>query len=190
MSKGISKDISKDMRKDTSGPRSSVLKSLIWVTGPVLCLFLGACNQATPKVTPIEPGAETASVVDGMLLDQYPGPKAQIHYAEGQPDFFSDLPELFTNLRVPEQKRPIVVVFVQDMGKTSWEHPVGNWIDAKTAVYVAGSRKMGSMGATLGSFSNTAEAEKFIQKEGGELLRYDQVTPEVLKHFGNAAHSR
>ncbi|MEO7031599.1 MAG: nitrous oxide reductase accessory protein NosL [Herbaspirillum sp.] len=161
----------------------------MWLTATVLCLFLSACNQATPKVTPIEPTNETASVIDGMLLDQYPGPKAQIHYAESPPEFFSDLPELFTTLLVPEQKRPVVAVFVQDMGKTSWEHPVGNWIDAKTAIYVAGSRKMGSMGATLGSFSNTADAENFIQKEGGEILRYDQVTPEKLKQYSSAAHS-
>lgn len=176
--------------KDISGWQASLSKSLTWVAGVALCLFLSACNQAAPKVTPIEPTAETASVIDGMLLDQYPGPKAQIHYAEGQPEFFSDLPELFTILLVPEQKRPVVAVFVQNMAKTSWEHPVGNWIDAKTAIYVAGSRKMGSMGATLGSFPNTADAEKFIQKEGGEILHYDQVTPKKLKHYSNAMHSR
>lgn len=154
----------------------------------MLCLLLTACNQDTPKISALEPTSETACELDGMLLKDYPGPKAQIQYAEGKPEFFCDLMELFMMLLAPEQKRPVTAVFVQDMGKTSWEHPAGNWIDAKSAVYVAGSKRSGSMGPTFGSFSSMQAAEAFVKKEGGRILRFDQITPDMVNRSGNAAH--
>lgn len=156
--------------------------------GLALCVLLAACNQATPKITALEPASDTACELDGMILKDYPGPKAQIHYAEGKPEFFCDLVELFMMVLAPEQKRPVAAVFVQDMGKTPWEHPAGNWIDAKSAVYVAGSKKLGSMGPTFGSFSRMQDAEAFVQKEGGKILRFEQITPDMLSRGGNAAH--
>ena len=35
----------------------------------------------------------------------------------------------------------------------------GNWIDAKKAVYVFGSKRLGSMGPTAASFSSEADAQ-------------------------------
>jgi copper chaperone NosL len=115
-----------------------------------------------------------------MLLLDYPGPKAQMHFAEGKLEFYCDLPDMFRLMLAPEQKRPVSAIFVQDMGKTSWGHPAGNWIDAKTAIYVAGSRKPGSMGATFGSFSSMQDAEAFRHKEGGKILHFDQITLETV----------
>ncbi|NMM38942.1 MAG: nitrous oxide reductase accessory protein NosL [Glaciimonas sp.] len=153
-----------------------------------LCILLPACTQARPKVAALEPTSETACELDGMILKDYPGPKAQIHYAQGKPEFFCDLMELFSMLLMPEQKRPVTAVFVQDMGKTAWEHPDGNWIDAKSAFYVAGSKKLGSMGPTFGSFSSMADAEAFAKKEGGKILRFEQITQDMLNRSGDAAH--
>ena len=75
-------------------------------------------------------------------------------------------------------------VFVQDMGKSDWEHPRGNWIDAKSAIYVVGSRKHGSMGPTFGAFSNVQDAEAFVTKEGGKVLRFDQITIDMVGMTG------
>ena len=123
-----------------------------------------------------------------MILNDYAGPKAQIHYKEGKPDFFCDLTELFSVVLLPEQKRAIAAMYVQDMGKANWEHPQGNWIDAKTAVYVVGSRKHGSMGPTFGSFSSAQDAEAFAQKEGGKVLRFEQISAEMVDTRGGADH--
>lgn len=153
-----------------------------------LCVLLAACNQAIPKVTALEPSSDTACELDGMILKDYPGPKAQIHYAQGSPEFFCDLMELFMMVLEPEQKRPLTAVFVQDMGKAAWEHPEGNWIDAKSAFYVAGSKKLGSMGPTFGAFASMQDAEAFVQKEGGKILRFEQITKDMLNRSGNAAH--
>lgn len=146
--------------------------------------LLAACSQAVPKALAEEPGAGTACVLDGMLLKDFAGPKAQIHYAEGKPDFFCDLMELFTALHAPEQQRAATAVFVQDMGKTDWEHPSGHWIDAKSAIYVAGSAKLGSMGPTFGAFSSMQDAEAFVKKEGGKILRFEQVSADMASLDG------
>lgn len=141
---------------------------------------LAACSETIQQATPKEPGSDTACSLDGMILKDYPGPKAQIHYKEGAPEYFCDLMELFGSLLAPEQKRPVSGAFVQDMGKTAWEHPDGNWIDAKTAIYVVGSKKPGSMGATFGSFSSMQDAEAFAKKEGGKVVRFEQVTLDMV----------
>lgn len=158
--------------------------------GLALLAALAACGKAVQQALPLEPGSDTACSLDGMVLKDYPGPKAQIHYKEGAPEFFCDLMELFGSLLAPEQKRPVAGVFVQDMGKTAWEHPEGNWIDAKMAIYVVGSKKAGSMGPTFGSFSNMQDAEAFVKKEGGKIVRFDQVTLDMVNVQTGAAHDK
>ena len=73
------------------------------------------------------------------------------------------------------------------MGKTDWDHPNGHWIDAKSAVYVVGSRKLGSMGPTLASFARMENAEEFAAKEGGKLIGFEQVTANMV-HAGGGMH--
>ena len=159
-----------------------------WIGGFALLAALGACSDVAKKVAAQEPSDDTACALDGMVLKDYAGPKAQVHYAEGKPDFFCDLPELFGVLLSAEHKRVIAGMFVQDMGKANWEHPQGNWIDAKTALYVVGSRKHGSMGPTFGTFSNMQDAEAFVTKEGGKILHFDQITIDMVNMGGGASH--
>lgn len=153
-----------------------------------LFTLLAACSQTVSTAVAVEPDKETECTLDGMLLLDFPGPKAQIHHAEGKPDFYCDLLELFTALLAPEQKRGALTAFVQDMGKTSWDHPTGNWIDAKSAIYVVGSKKAGSMGPTFASFSGQADAEKFALAEGGKVVRFDQITLEMASMSGGVLH--
>ena len=157
-------------------------------SGLVLLVLLAACTKAVPQAVAQEPTGDTACSLDGMVLQDFAGPKAQIHYAEGKPDFFCDLLEMFTALLVPEQKRLVAATFVQDMGKTDWEHPSANWILAKDAYYVVGSKKRGSMGPTFGSFSNVQDAEKFVKMEGGKVLQFGQITPDMANLGGGVVH--
>ena len=156
------------------------------LAGLAMLAALGACSQAPHKAHPLEPADDTVCVLDGMALKDAAGPKAQIHYTEGKPDFFCDLVELFDAVRAPESKRAVAAVFVQDMGKADWDHPQGHWIDAKTAFYVVGSGKRGSMGATFGAFADKGDAGAFAAREGGRVLRYDQITADMVR--APAAH--
>ena len=147
-------------------------------------VMLAACGQAVMAVAAQEPAADTACALDGMVLKDFPGSKAQIQYVEGKPDYYCDLMELFAVLLAPENKRQVAGVFVQDIGKTDWANPRGHWIAAKDALYVVGSKKQGSMGPTFGAFSNAQDAAAFVQKEGGKVLPFNQITAAMLDTRG------
>lgn len=125
--------------------RSASLALVLALGGGVLT---GCSDEAVQAqaLAPVEIDRATSCELDGMLLIDYAGPKAQIHYAgQEKPSFFCDTVELFNTLLAGEQVRAVRMVYVQDMGKADWEHPEGHWIDAKTAIYVVGSKRHGSM---------------------------------------------
>lgn len=161
------------------------------VYGGLLGLALFGCDSgdAVQGNRPGEIEAHTTCELDGMLLNDYAGPKAQIFY-KGQtaPVFFCDTVELFHTLLTPEQVKPVAAVFVQDMGKAEWAQPRGFWIEAKSAFYVFGSRRHGSMGPTVASFAHESEAKKFMQEWGGKLLRYADIRPDMVDLSGGALH--
>lgn len=152
---------------------------------------LGGCEPAERSPSaPIEISRETSCSLDGMLLADYPGPKAQIHYEQGPPDFFCDTVEMFSIYLRPEQQRRVKALYVQDMGKAEWDHPKSYWIDARQAIFVKGSAKRGAMGPTLASFASEQGARDFAARHGGTLLRFAEVTPEMVILDGGALHDR
>ena len=151
-------------------------------------LVLAACSRGQTPSAPQELSAGTTCALDGMLLNDYPGPKAQIHYADGNVEFYCDTVEMFNMLLRPESARRVRAVYTQDMGKADWKTPRGNWIDARSAWYVQGSRLKGSMGPTFAAFAQKPDAEAFAQKNGGKVLRFDEVTPDMADLHGGAAH--
>jgi len=159
-------------------------------TAGAVAMLLVACNQATVSVAAQEPGADTMCALDGMVLKDFPGPKAQVHYTEGKPDYYCDLMELFAVMLSPEHKRKVAAVYVQDIGKTDWAAPNGHWIVAKDALFVVGSKKQGSMGPTFGAFSSAPEAAAFVQREGGKVVPFAQVTAAMLDTGGAAGDAR
>lgn len=154
-------------------------------------LLVGCGRQAAQSLAPVEITRGTACSLDGMILADYPGPKAQIHY-EGQakPDYFCDLLELFNVTLKPEQARKVVAIYVQDMAQTQWEEPKGHWIDAKSAFYVVGSKKTGSMGPTFGSFAKEGDARKFADTNGGKVYKFGEITPDMAALDGGALHDQ
>ncbi len=154
----------------------------------ILVVLLIGCKQTSAPVVAQEITTGTSCSLDGMTLADFPGPKAQIHYATGEPDFFCDTMEMFSIYLQPEQKKNITGMYTQDMGKANWEKPQGSWIDAKTAFYVFGSKKTGSMGPTLAAFASQDNANKFAAEFGGKVLNFSQVTPEIVDLTGGVIH--
>jgi copper chaperone NosL len=142
--------------------------------------LIGACSDQTNTVQPQEITRETVCALDGMLLMDYPGPKGQIQYDQGLPDFFCDTVEMVAIYLRPEQQKRVVAVFTQDMGRADWREPRGQWIDAKIAFYVFGSSQHGSMGPTLASFAKEEDAQAFAKQFGGKLLRFDELTLDMV----------
>ena len=144
--------------------------------------------ESTAAAGPAEIDPATSCDLDGMLLADYPGPKAQIHYVgAAAPVFFCDTVEMFAALLRPEQVKAVRAVFVQDMGRADWNQPRGHWIDAKAGFYVAGSKRHGSMGPTIASFAAEPDARKFAAEFGGKVLRYAEVKPDMADLGGGAS---
>lgn len=154
-------------------------------------LGTGACTDKAPPAEPQPITRETACALDGMLLADYPGPKAQILYADqGEPDFFCDTMELFATVLAPEQKRPVSKIFVQDMGKADWQSPEGHWIEAQGAFYVVGSKMHGSMGPTFGSFASETDAADFARLNGGKVMKFSDITPDMADLNSGMSHDQ
>jgi len=72
-------------------------------------------------------------------------------------------------------------MYVHDMSLSPWNHPDDDHlISAKTAFYVTGSTKTGSMGPTFASFSNESAAISFAREQGGKVLSFKQLTKKLL----------
>ncbi|MBN8504414.1 MAG: nitrous oxide reductase accessory protein NosL [Burkholderiales bacterium] len=153
--------------------------------------LLPGCAREDGPATAQDFSDATACALDGMLLAEYPGPKAQIHHqGDAKPQFLCDPVEMFSLLLRPEQVKAVRAAFVQDMEKTDWERPRQAWIDAKTAFYVRDSRLMGAMGPTFASFARREAAEAFAKTHGGQLLAYAEVTPELADLSGGGQHDQ
>ena len=74
------------------------------------------------------------------------------------------------------------------MGRANWDEPRGHWIDAKTAYYVPGSKRHGSMGPTIASFALQKDAAKFAAEYGGKVYRFSDITPDMAVLDGGAIH--
>ena len=164
----------------------TLLSRLRWRTVMMSIATTVALTACAPKtedaqVVPVEITASTSSVIDGMLLADFPGPKAQIHYAnQAEPEFVCNTADMFYIHLAPEQLRKVRAIFVQDMAKADWDAPVGHWIDATQAWYVAGSSRHGSMGPTLASFASETDAQAFARQYGGQVVAYSGVTLELV----------
>ena len=157
---------------------------------PLATLF--GCDRAESlgsAPAPVEIDAASTCDLDGMLLADYAGPKAQIHYAAtAAPVFFCDTVEMFAMLLRPEQVRAVRASYVQDMARADWDKPRGHWFDARAGFYVVGSKRHGSMGPTFASFSAEADAKKFALEFGGKVLRFAEVKPDMADLSGGAQH--
>lgn len=164
-----------------------IRQTLFLVTLCAAALLVACGDKSETAVVAVEIDPATTCDLDGMLLADFPGPKAQIHFkGEDKPTFYCDTVEMFNTLLNPEQVKPVRAVMVQDMGKADWEQPRGNWFDARTGIYVLGSKRKGSMGPTIASFVQEADAQAFASQYGGKVLRFGDITRDMVDLSGGA----
>jgi copper chaperone NosL len=156
---------------------------------PLTSLVACSREQSAAAPVPAEIEAATSCELDGMMLAEYGGPKAQVHYVgAAAPVFFCDTVEMFSALLRPEQARKVLAAFVQDMAKADWDKPRGHWFDATAGFYVVGSKRHGSMGPTIASFAAQADAQKFAGQWGGKVLQFAEVKPGMADLGGGSQH--
>ena len=157
----------------------------------VLMSLLVACDHPpVPQATvAVDFSATDVCALTGLRPVDHPGPKGQIHYLGAQqPVFTCDTVELLHLLLAGQQPETIVAVMVQDTAQIDWFEPRGHWIDARSAVYVAQSGRLGPLGATLASFQHEQDAQAFITQHGGTLLRFSEIKPDHVVLDGGALH--
>ena len=167
------------------------LRRSVFALALVAPLWLVGCESSggAKSLAPLEIDASTTCELDGMLLADYPGPKGQVFYSgQDKPQFFCDTVELLHTLLLPEQVQAVAAAYVQDMGKADWDKPQGQWIDAKSALYVLGGKRHGSMGPTIASFALEADAQAFAKQWGGKVLRFADIQPTMVDLSGGALH--
>ncbi len=149
----------------------------------VLFLLLSvSCSQEEERVKPppVEIRSGESCTLCGMIITDYPGPKAQIHYRDGRVDKFCCVQEMMSLYLQPDRPRGITAIYVTDMADRDWKKP-GRWIDAENAFYVYGATVSGAMGAEVIPFSDRASAERFMKSHGERILRFSEITLGMLE---------
>ncbi len=153
----------------------------------LLALALCACKEDIVQNTdPLPLAPETLGYFCQMNLLEHEGPKGQVHLdgLPGAPLFFSQVSDLVTYLRLPEQSNKVLAIYVSDMGAdgATWDQPgAANWTDAKTATYVVGADVTGGMGAPeLAPFADPAKAKAFAAVHGGSVMGLEAIPDSAL----------
>lgn len=153
----------------------------------LLALALCACKEDIVQNTdPLPLAPETLGYFCQMNLLEHEGPKGQVHLdgLPGAPLFFSQVSDLVTYLRLPEQSNKVLAIYVSDMGAdgATWDQPgAANWTDAKTATYVVGADVTSGMGAPeLAPFADPAKAKAFAAVHGGSVMGLEAIPDSAL----------
>lgn len=153
----------------------------------LFALALCACKEDIVQNTdPLPLAPETLGYFCQMNLLEHEGPKGQVHLdgLPGAPLFFSQVSDLVTYLRLPEQSNKVLAIYVSDMGAdgATWDQPgAANWTDAKTATYVVGADVTGGMGAPeLAPFADPAKAKAFAAVHGGSVMGLEAIPDSAL----------
>lgn len=167
-----------------------MFKKILLMT--VLALGLAACGeseQAQVNLDPVAIHSGDECHICGMIIQEWPGPKGEVIAAKsGQVMKFCSTNDMFSWVLQPENHHLNTAIYVHDMSQTPWDKPNDeHLIDARSAWYVVGSKKMG-MGATLASFATETAAIDFAKHEGGRVLTFAQITPEVLREVAMQSH--
>lgn len=163
------------------------MRRVVLLGSLLAALMLSACNEQVVKQAPPPPHALTASAIGnycGMNVLEHPGPKAQIILASRiEPVWFSSARDALSFTMLPEEPKDILAIYVSDMAKaTSWDKPgAENWIEARSAFFVVGSRMKSGMGADEAvPFSDRAAAETFAGENGGRVTTFAEVPPSYV----------
>lgn len=149
-------------------------------------LLIAACDseQVVEVPDPHEPTQNATGYYCNMTVVEHDGPKGHIFLVgDGIPFWFTSVRDTIAFTMLPEESKEIAIVYVNDMAKAiSWDKPeAGNWINAKEALYVIGSTRVGGMGAPEPvPFSIKAKATEFANEFGGEIVAFADIPRDYI----------
>ncbi len=152
-------------------------------------LAFAGCQKETARLPlPQKMTVESIGHYCGMNLLEHPGPKGQIFAASLiEPVWFSSVRDTIAFTMLPDEPKDVQAIYVSDMAKApSWDKPgAENWVEARKALFVIGSRVKGGMGGDEAvPFSDRGAAEKFMSENGGRIVTFDQVPRDYVLAAG------
>lgn len=152
----------------------------------IALLLLSACaDNESGDVTdsPRDLTREEVCMIDGMILMDYPGPKGQLFFKNGEARFFCDTKGLIATLYDPDYRVKIKNAYVQDFGGRKWGSYGDRWIDVNQAFLVLDGDKFGAMGPTIATFSLRADADSFAAEHGGMVIAFAEFDEGMLEEY-------
>lgn len=144
-------------------------------------LLLTGSLLAAADGPPASPGPKDKCPVCGMFVAKFPEWIAVVRFQDGSQAFFDGAKDLFAYLQEPRRYRSsstpkdVASVWVKDYYRQQM-------IDARRACFVLGSNILGPMGKELVPCATEVEARTFLKDHAGtRILRFPEVTPEILK---------
>jgi copper chaperone NosL len=144
-------------------------------------LILTVSLATAAEKAPAKPGEKDKCPVCGMFVAHYPDFIAQVVFKDGSYAFFCgvkdmmkyyfDLPQ-YNSFKKMSDIASVVVTDYSNMKPT----------DGYEAYYVVGSVVFGPMGQEFFPFAKESAAQEFMRDNNGkEIVRFDQLNPEVVQ---------
>ncbi len=148
----------------------------------LLCCLLFACGDKEPKPSlPMDFEDSDSCHLCAMMITAYPGPKGQAYEKDiNQVRKFCATSDMILWYLQSADRNNITEMYVHDMSLSPWNNPDDkHLILAKQSFYVIGSKKSGSMGPTLATFSQESSARDFAAEYGGRVLLFNDLIKEL-----------
>ena len=170
---------------------------------------LGVLGSDSDAPDPVDLSGGKSDYNGGMEIGRHGGPNGQIFYADNQPESphaSDDSPEARDNLawfhtlvhglfpyhfERTDRGWDAEGIYVTDYSSVDWELQDGDQMPAPTApetfadatdlTYVAESDARGGMGPALIPFSDTGEAETFVEDHGGQTLNFGDIDSATVR---------
>lgn len=140
----------------------------------------------------------------GMVIEEHPGPKGQIYFADESPDdrdgpawFCSGVCTYRYRSDAEDMDWEPVVTYLTDYSGADYdvEEEEGDlfitalleaerFVDEADLSFVVGSDVRGAMGPDLIPFSDGDDANAFAEQYGGDVIGADEITDELIESLG------
>lgn len=187
-------------RRSLRGPETArftgvTRRTVLRGAGAAAGVAIAGCGdrEATPNPVTLSGDCD----VCGMIIEQRPGPNAQIFYADERPAGHDNPARFETTWEAfqfdfDREDWTRQAFYVTDYSSVDWElrgtgpriisshRNAEDFVDATEVTFVVDSAIHGSMGPELIGFAATADATSFRENYGGQLVAFEDVTPTLV----------
>ncbi len=146
----------------------------------IICLVVLVSSPAAAERKPVTPAKNDKCPVCGMFVARYPDIIAEIIFKDGTYAVFDGCKDMFRYYLNMKEYNPSKSINDID---SIYVHEYYDLkiIDGRKAYYVVGSNVTGPMGRELIPFRSEEDASAFQYDHKGKILRFGDVTEEVMK---------